>query len=409
MRILISHCSYPSQFRRLAPALAAEGHELVFLHRHHEWHAPAPEGFRLCRYQVARAGDSPGGHPYLRRFEDAVAEGQAAYRAARQLAEDGFAPDLIISHAGFGGGLYLRDAYPNAKRIGLFEWYYNAFGSDVDFLEKGKVDADKRLRLRTWNSHLLLELADCDAAVVPTAWQREQFPEALRDRLCLIHEGVDVNRLRQLREEPPKAPPWMPKGDSLELVSYVSRGFEPYRGFPQAMKAMALVQQERPNAHVLIAGSDAVCYGAGREDGKVWSEWAREEAGLDAARTHWLGALQTPEYHALLSHTQAHLYLTVPFVLSWSMVEAMAAGCPLVASATAPVEELVEHGVNGLLAPFWEPEKIAGALISLLKNPGQGARLGKAARKKGENYSAELGLKAWRQVISDVCGASVET
>jgi len=409
MRILISHCSYPSQFRRLAPALAGDGHQLVFLHRHQEWHAPEPAGFQLCRYQVARAGENPASHPYLRRFEDAVAEGQAAYRAARQLGEEGFKPDLIISHAGFGGGLYLGDAFPEAKRISLFEWYYNSFGSDVDFLQRGQVDADRQLRVRTWNAHLLLELADCDAAVVPTTWQRNQFPETWRERLHLIHEGVDVEALRQLRKQPPPAPAWLPRGDGVEVVSYVSRGFEPYRGFPQAIQGLALLQQQRPNVHVLIAGSDAVCYGAGREDGRSWGAWARQEAGLIPERTHWLGALQTGDYNALLAHTQAHLYLTIPFVLSWSLIEAMAARCALVASATAPVEELIGHGVEGLLAPFWEPELIAAQLASLLENPEQAKQLGKQASRRARTYSAERGLEAWRQLINQICRTGLQT
>lgn len=399
MRILISHCSYPSQFRRLAPALAAEGHELVFLHRQREWHAPEPEGFRLCSYTPARESKEAAGHPYLRRFEDAVAHGQAAYRAARQLAEEGFKPDLIISHAGFGNGLYLSDAFPKAKRIGLFEWYYNAFGSDVDFLQQGAVSADQQLRLRSWNAHLLLELADCDAAVVPTAWQRDQFPQAMRHRLELIHEGVDVPTLRRLRKNKPEAPAWLPKADGIELVSYVSRGFEAYRGFPQVMQALALLQQRRPKAHVLIAGSDAICYGTGRQDGRRWSDWARQEAGLDPERTHWLGPLQTADYHALLAHTQAHLYLTIPFVLSWSLIEAMAAGCPLVASDTEPVRELIKHGEQGLLAPFWEPEAITAALETLLREQADSEKLGKAARKRADRYSAERGLESWKLLI----------
>jgi glycosyltransferase involved in cell wall biosynthesis len=399
MRILISHCSYPSQFRRLAPALAAEGHELVFLHAQKEWHAPEPEGFHLCSYKPARSSEEAAGHPYLRRFEDAVAHGQAAYRAARQLAEDGFEADLIISHAGFGNGLYLGDAFPRARRIGLFEWYYNAFGSDVDFLQQGQVEPDRQLRLRTWNAHLLVELADCDAAVVPTAWQRDQFPEALRNKLSLIHEGVDVETLRQLRKNRPAPPAWLPQGDGIELVSYVSRGFEAYRGFPQAIQALAELQQRRPKAHVLIAGSDAICYGTGRSDGRSWSDWARDEAGLVAERTHWLGALQTADYHALLAHTQVHLYLTIPFVLSWSLIEAMAAGCPLVASATPPVQELITHGREGLLAPFWEPEEIAAELERLLSDEAKAQELGKAARKAARPYSADRGLEGWQQLI----------
>jgi len=403
MRILISHCSYPSQFRRLAPALAAAGHELVFMHRHREWHAPEPAGFRLCRYPVARAGEEPAGHPYLRRFEDAVAEGQAAYRAARQLESEGFVPDLILSHAGFGGGLYLGDAFPQAKRISLFEWYYNAFGSDVDFLQRGQVDADRQLRVRTWNAHLLLELADCDAAVVPTAWQRDQFPQAWRQQLTLIHEGVDVPALRQLRQQPPTAPAWLPQGEGIELVSYVSRGFEAYRGFPQAMQALALVQQRRPNAQLLIAGSDGVCYGSTRDDGRSWGEWARQEAGMDPERTHWLGALQTADYQALLAHTQAHLYLTVPFVLSWSLLEAMAAGCPIVASATAPVEEVIAQGEQGLLAPFWDPSAIASQLEGMLCDPHKANALGAAAAKRAESYDAQKGLADWVSLIQSTC------
>jgi len=403
MRILISHCSYPSQFRRLAPALAAAGHELVFMHRHREWHAPEPAGFRLCRYPVARAGEEPAGHPYLRRFEDAVAEGQAAYRAARQLESEGFVPDLILSHAGFGGGLYLGDAFPQAKRISLFEWYYNAFGSDVDFLQRGQVDADRQLRVRTWNAHLLLELADCDAAVVPTAWQRDQFPQAWRQQLTLIHEGVDVPALRQLRQQPPTAPAWLPQGEGIELVSYVSRGFEAYRGFPQAMQALALLQQRRPNTQVLIAGSDGVCYGATRDDGRSWGEWARQEAGMDPERTHWLGALQTADYQALLAHTQAHLYLTVPFVLSWSLLEAMAAGCPIVASATAPVEEVIAQGHQGLLAPFWDPSAIASQLDAMLCDPHKARALGAAAAKRAESYDARKGLADWVSLIQSTC------
>ena len=189
-------------------------------------------------------------------------------------------------------------------------------------------------------------------------------------------------------------------------MSYVSRGFEAYRGFPQAMQALAHLQRQRPSVHVLIAGTDAVCYGAGREDGRSWAVWARQEAGLDLERTHWLGALQTADYHALLAHTQAHLYLTVPFVLSWSLIEAMAAGCPLVASDTAPVQELIRDGAEGLLVPFWEPEAIAQGLQRLLDHPVFAFQLGKAARKAAKGYSAQRGLEGWQQLIASLAAAA---
>ncbi|QNI83976.1 glycosyl transferase/ family 1 [Synechococcus sp. PROS-7-1] len=400
MRILISHSTYPSQFRRLAPALVAAGHEVVFLHQGREWHAPDPQGVKLVGYAAARSKDPEHCHPYLRRLETAVCQGQAAYRAARTLDHEGFQPDVILSHAGFGAGLYLGDAFPQAKRISLFEWYYNAFGSDVDFLQKGVVEADRQLRLRTWNAQLLLELADCDAAVVPTNWQRQQFPEALRSQLTLIHEGVDVERLVALRIHKPAPPPWLPQGNGVEVVSYVSRGFEAYRGFPQAMEALALLQQQRPMAHVCIAGNDSVCYGQERSDGRSWGQWAKDCCGLDPARTHWLGALGTEDYHGLLAYSQAHLYLTIPFVLSWSLLEAMAAGCAITASATAPVEELISTEREGLLADFWDPKAIASQLNRLLGDSALAEALGERAQAKVAPYSAAAGLEGWAALMA---------
>lgn len=402
LRILLSHSTCPAQFRRLAPALVEAGHEVVFLHRHREWHAPDPQGYRCIPYSVSRTTEEPALHPYLRRFDAAVLEGQGAFRAARQLADEGFQPDLVISHAGFGSGLYLADAFPKAKRIGLFEWYYNAFGSDVDFLNEGSVEVDRQLRVRTWNAHLLLELASCHAAVVPTRWQQQQFPEPWRSKLHRIHEGIDVPTLQKLRKPPPPRPSCLPQQEGIEVVTYVSRGFEPYRGFPQAAAALASLQRRRPDVHVLMVGSDEVCYGAARSDGRSWKQWAQEEAGLNPARTHWLGALQTDDYHAVLAHSQAHLYLTVPFVLSWSLLEAMAAGCPIVASGTPPVAEAIRHGKEGVLVPFSDPGAIADGLELLLKDAVLAEKLRIQAQERATRYSAEKGIQRWLDTIRTV-------
>lgn len=400
MRILISHCTYPSQFRRLAPALASKDHQVVFLHQGREWHATEMNDVQLVQYQSVRSQNPELGHPYLRKLESAVCQGQAAYRAARHLKDQGFSPDLIISHAGYGAGLYLGDVFPNAKRIGLFEWYYNAYGSDVEFIQRGLVEPDRQLRLRTWNAQLLLELADCDAAVVPTTWQRQQFPSFVQSQFTTIHEGIDHARLSQLRQAKPQRPEWWPQGEGIQVVSYVSRGFEEYRGFPQAMQAIALLQQENPEVNACIAGHDTTCYGSGRNDGRTWKEWAQSEAGLDPNRTHWLGPLETEDYQSVLAYTDVHLYLTIPFVLSWSLLEAMAAGCPIVASTTAPVEEVIQHSEEGLLADFWSPTDIAQCLKNMIENPEQAVRMGEAAMAKARCYSAESGLDGWSQLIS---------
>ncbi|NDC15642.1 MAG: glycosyltransferase [Synechococcaceae bacterium WB9_2_170] len=391
MRILISHTNFPAQFRRLAPALVDLGHEVVFLARNTEWHAPKPaDGLRLISYQPHRQGGGEALHPYLRRFENCVLEGQAAYRAAHQLAQEGWRPHCILNHVGFGNGLYLSDLFPEARRIGLFEWYYNARNSDVDFLRRGAVEPDRAMRLRTWNAQVLLELAHCDVGVVPTQWQRQQFPDHLSGRLKVVHEGIDVDALAGLRSAGLPRPACLPADPGIEVLTYVSRGFEEYRGFPQAMQAIALLQARRPKLHVLMVGSDVVAYGAPRPDGRSWRQWAQAELALDPLRTHWLGALQTEAYHQVLACSQAHLYLTVPFVLSWSLLEAMAAGCPIVASATAPVQEVLRDGSSALLVDFFDPEAQASAL----------SRLAGEAQRQAQRYGQGQGLQAWQSLIT---------
>ena len=399
MRILFSHCNFPAQFRRLAPALAQRGHDVIFLSKSKEWNAPEPEGFRWIVTTTHRSGGSEAMHPYLRRFDQAVLEGQGVFRACMQLKAKGWEPDLIVTHVGFGNGLYLRDAFPKARKIGFFEWYYNSMDSDVDFLQPGPIETDHALRLRTWNAQTLMELADCDVGVVPTQFQYQQFPDHLKSKLIVAHEGVDVEGLSVLRDQRPPRPSCLPKTTEIEILTYVSRGFEEYRGFPQAMETVASLQSLRPNLHVLIVGSDLVAYGSGRSDRRSWGEWARADLPLDPRRTHWMGPLQTADYHAVLSWSDVHLYLTVPFVLSWSLIEAMAARCCIVGSATRPVEELLQDGHSALLVDFFDVAAQAHAIGKLLDDPDQRQRLAAAAAQRARDYSSVDGLKHWLQLI----------
>ncbi len=401
MRVLISHTNFPAQFRRLAPALVEEGHEVVFIAKSREWHAPDPvSGMRILTYDTHRPAGGELLHPYLRRFEASVLEGQAVFRACQQLRDEGWVPDWILSHVGFGNGLYLSDAFPESKRIGLFEWFYRAVGADVDFLRQAPVEPDRALRLRTWNAQCLLELADCDIGVVPTQWQRQQFPEHLASRLHVIHEGIDVEALESLKRGPDHRPDNLPKDPELEVLTYVSRGFEEYRGFPQAMQAIALLQQRRPQLHVLIVGADVVAYGSGRPDGRSWGDWAKQDLQLDPDRTHWMGALQTDAYQQVLASSDVHLYLTVPFVLSWSLLEAMAAGCCIVASDTPPVREVLRDGESGVLVDFFSPEHQADAVEELLTSSSRRRSLANAARHASRVYDSKKGLEAWMALMS---------
>ena len=402
MRILISHPNHPAQFRRLLPELVSHGHDVVFLAKANEWHAPEVQGYRLLAYGEHRGGGGPHIHPYLRRLESAVLQGQACYRSACSLKEQGWSPDVVISHVGFGNGLYLRDLFPDARRIALFEWYYNAEGSDLAFLQPEGVSDDQRLRLRGWNAQILLELAEVDLAVTPTRWQLQQFPAWMHSRFRVIHEGVDTDLMQPLRVSPQQSRPFgVPQGQDVEVVTYLSRCFEEYRGFPQAMRALAILQKQRPNVHVVLVGSDEIAYGQPRVDGRSWREWAIQELDLDPVRTHWLGMLQNDAYLQLLACSDVHFYLTVPFVLSWSLLEAMAAGCAIVASRTEPVLEVMEDGVSGLLADFWDEDEQVSSIAALLEDPPLRRRLGEAAQKAASKYSAAEGTRQWLGLLSE--------
>tara|TARA_B100000674_G_C37932762_1_gene958779 strand:- start:40 stop:1197 length:1158 start_codon:yes stop_codon:yes gene_type:complete len=383
----------------LAPALAQRGHDVVFLSKSKEWHAPEPIGFRWIVTETHRSGGCEFLHPYLRRFDQAVLEGQGVFRACLQLSSEGWEPDLMITHVGFGNGLYLRDAFPKARKFGFFEWYYNSSNSDVDFLQPGPIERDKALRLRTWNAQTLMELADCDVGVVPTYFQYQQFPDHLTSKLVVAHEGVDVEGLSALRQNRPQKPSCLPQSSQVEVLTYVSRGFEEYRGFSQAMQTIEILQKRRPNLHVLIVGSDLVAYGSGRSDKRSWGEWARADLSLDLERTHWMGPLQTSDYHAVLAWSDVHLYLTVPFVLSWSLIEAMAARCCIVGSATPPVEELLQEGRSARIVDFFDVSAQVRAIEELLDNPGERQRLAAAAALKAREYSSADGLERWLQLI----------
>ena len=324
--------------------------------------------------------------------------------------ESGFVPDVIVSHAGFGNGLYLKDVFPDASRIGFFEWYYTSHeGGDVFFLHQlsgSEVLLDRAMRLRTWNAVTLLELAQSDALVVPTSFQKHQFPKVYRNQFTQIHEGVDVPFLSGLRGSSTPRPNFFPDNLKTQVVTYLARGFEVYRGFPQAIQALVLLQQMMPEVHVIIAGADQICYGGPSQapDGRTWGSWAQESAGLDPERTSWTGILQTKDYHALLAHSDVHLYLTIPFVLSWSLIEAMSAGLPLVCSDTGPVQEVLEHGKDALLAPFDDHISIAKALQDCLVNPTSAETRARNAQLRASAYDSSTALDSWEALLGEVHG-----
>ncbi|MEM7695152.1 MAG: glycosyltransferase [Pseudomonadota bacterium] len=374
MNILFLHNNFPGQYRRIASYLAGmDGVQMVA--------ATLPtnqQAFKLRRvdYKPHREVTEKI-HPTLVTMERAILTAQAAFQSLYKLKESGFTPDLICAHSGWGPSLLMKELFPSARLLTLYEWYYNARGSDADFLDDVGHDAAARTHFK--NLPILADLAVMDWGTSPTRWQWSQFPQRFQRDISVLHEGVDCTFFAPGEASLTVGERTFVKGD--EVITYVARGMEPYRGFPQFMEAVAKLQKRRPNLHVLIAGNDRVAYGRKRADGKTYREHAMETLDLDAARVHFLGLVPLSTLQAMFRLTKAHVYLTVPFVLSWSMLEAMATGAVVVGSDTAPVRELIADDVNGVLTDFFDVDAIAARIEGVLSGEVDSQKLSRAARE----------------------------
>ncbi len=306
----------------------------------------------------------------MRDLENAVLQGQAVYRIGEQLKSNGLVPDLVYGHSGWGPTLFIKDVFPKAKLFCYFEWFYHAHGTDADFDPSDPLTVDGEARIRIKNAPILIDLASCDRGLSPTSWQQQQFPLELQSKITVRHDGIDTNYFKPK----PGAKLVLPHlnldlSAVSEIITYVARGMEPYRGFPQFMEAVALIQQRRPNCHIVVVGKDRVAYGKPLPEGQSYKQLMLEKLSLDLSRLHFTDLLPYDKYLQVIQASSVHIYLTRPFVVSWSMLETMATGCLLVASDTPPVREFIEDGVNGLLVDFFSPEQIAQRVEEALDNP----------------------------------------
>ncbi len=378
MKILFVHQNCPGQYKHLAPALAArKGWDVRFLTRPGK---PDVVGVKKVEYELARE-PAKETHRYIKNLESAVLYGQAAARAAEKLRQSGFVPDVIVGHAGWGETMYLKDVFPTSRLLGYFEFYYRAYGSDVDFDRDRKVNLDDRARIRTKNAAQFISLEAADWGVSPTIWQKAQLPREFHGKISVIHEGIDTETVKPNAAAGIVLPNGLELKKSDEVVTYVARNLEPYRGFPQFMRAVEEICRRRPQAHVLIVGSDGVSYGRRLPDGQTYREQALKEVEIDPERVHFLGRLSYEHYLKVLQVSSVHVYLTYPFVLSWSMLEAMASECLIVGSDTAPVQEVIRDGENGLLVDFYDPVATAGRVDEVFDHEDRMAGIRTRARR----------------------------
>ncbi|MFU8882317.1 MAG: glycosyltransferase family 4 protein [Rhodobacterales bacterium] len=385
MKILFIHQNFPGQFKHLAPALAQMGHACTAL----TLRVKEPvmwQGVQVLPYPVKRPSGK-GVHPWLADTEAKVIRGEACYHAAQQLRAKGYAPDVIVAHPGWGEAMFLRDVWPQA-RIGLYcELYHLSSrahtGFDPEFTPR--VDAVDRLRIRMKNLNNLMHLPLCDMGISPTRFQADTFPPAYRARISVIHDGIDTDHLRPDADARLALPDGTVLTRADEVITFVNRNLEPYRGYHIFMRALPRLLRARPQARIVIVGGDEVSYGAKPPKGQTWKQIFIDEvrgriATADWNRVHFLGRIPYEQFVSLLQLTRVHVYLTYPFVLSWSLLEAMSVGAAIVASDTAPVREVIEDAQTGRLVNFFDGDALVDQVSALLDDAEQRRQLGVAAR-----------------------------
>jgi glycosyltransferase involved in cell wall biosynthesis len=374
--LIFIHQNFPGQFLHLCRELAPFN-RIIFITK------PTKNriaGVELIAYEPHRK-ITPNVHPYLTTVEDGILHGQAVGRILVQLQQQGVRPDIIVGHCGWGETQFVKDIFSETPLLSYFEFYYSARGADVGFDKEFPSNDELKFHLRIRNNLLLSCLNSTDQGLSPTWWQHSRFPAAYASKINVIHDGVDTNALTPIDN------PTVTLGDglvfdgSVPLVTFVARNLEPYRGFHVFMRAAERILARHPSSHIVIVGGTEVSYGQRLPEGQSYKEMALKEVSIDATRLHFVGRIEYDVFKRLLQASSAHVYLTYPFVLSWSMLEAMSSGCLVIGSQTPPVEEVIRHGQNGLLVDFFDPEAIAATVLDALDKPHMYKQIRQSARR----------------------------
>lgn len=363
MKILFIHQKFPSQYKHLAPALAADpSNQVVAMQMQPD--APSFPGIQTVYTPLNRI-NTPGIHPWLIETETKAIRGEASWHTAKALRKEGFMPDVICAHPGWGEALFVKDVWPDSALLSFFEFYYHAKGYDVGFDPEFPSAEDESCCIRMKNINNLLALEACDAGISPTRFQKSLHPPEFHHKISILHDGIDTNMVL-----PNKYASILLKNEGItltrqdEVITFVNRNLEPYRGWHIFARALPGILANRPNAHLLIVGGDGVSYGRVPDDYVSYKQRYLAEVvdRIDMNRVHFVGHVDYSSFLTILQISSAHVYLTYPFVLSWSMLEAMSAGCLVIGSRTAPVEEVIQHGKNGLLVDFFSTDELTAAI-----------------------------------------------
>lgn len=407
-RILFIHQNFPGQFRGLITYLRDQGWDVMF----------ASAAAQIARGEITRTGDGirtigfeahrrpdKRVHHYLHATEQAILNGQGLARMAIRLRKAGYIPDIVVAHSGWGSGSFARTIWPEAKFVQYLEWWYRHPGPSAGPAPDGQKDVlfEQRAKSQSLNLPFLLDIESADAVLMPTAWQARHIPGFVRRMTTILHDGVDCRFFQPGPRDPFPVPDGATIPPDVQVITYATRGMEPMRGFPQFMQALSLVQKTHPHVHAVIAGTDTIHYGDWLPKGETYKTRALAAWDFDHDRLHWTGKLPMPQYRNLLQRSDVHVYLTRPFVLSWSLTEAMATGCPLVVSDLAPLHEALPDDSMARFVDHDDIPALADAIRENLDAPAAARARGQAARERAlQAYDSAILYPAHRDFFLQV-------
>jgi glycosyltransferase involved in cell wall biosynthesis len=392
MKILLIHQNFPGQYRHLAPALVAQGHQVVALtpkvKQPTNWN-----GVQVIPYEI-KGQSTQNIHPWLADFETKILRATSCYRGAKTLEQNGFEPDVICAHHGWGESMFLKDIWPTA-RLGLYCELYHLterpfLNFDTEFPSSNPEADILRIRMKNLNNRLHEEVMD--AGISPTNFQASTFPEHWQSRITVAHDGVDTDLVVPNPDAQLKISDDLTLTRDDEVITFINRNLEPYRGYHIFMRALPEILKRRKDAHVVLLGGDEVSYGAKAPAGKTWKQIFIDEVRGRIPTPHWnrvhfMGRVPYDTYLSMIQVSRAHVYLTYPFVLSWSLLESMSAECAILASDTDPVREAMTEDENGWMVDFFDRDALVERLCALLDDEATRKRLGANARAfVRENY-----------------------
>jgi glycosyltransferase involved in cell wall biosynthesis len=394
MNILLIHQNYPAQFRHIAPELVKAGHSVVALRctsKAKGISVANDNGVKIVSVPAAR-GSAAGIHPWLIDIESKCIRGEAILHAALQLRQEGFSPDVIWAHPGWGESLFVKKVWPAAVLKLYCEFYYQDQGADSNFdpeFDRGLPPEISQSRLLIKNVNQLLNMNQADSGLSPTAWQKSSYPESFQNKITVVHDGIDTQIVR-----PNSSAKFVFQSGSGQrrvltradkVITFVNRNLEPYRGYHVFMRSLPAILARHSTVQVVLVGGEGVSYGEAAPKGTSWAEIYRKEVfpkltEAQKARVHFVGQIPYASYLDLLQISSVHVYLTYPFVLSWSLLESMAAGCAVLASRTGPLLDVIDDGKNGRLFEFFDVESLVDQSLYLLQNSDEAEAMGKVAR-----------------------------